>query len=79
MKKRISVMVLTALLVASTIVAGPAAAQKNHKGAWCHSDGLGEAFEVVHGKKHRKHDDQRAERLRDEDGRRYYSCEYLQN
>jgi hypothetical protein len=34
---------------------------------------------VVHGKKHRKHGDQRAERLRDEDGRRYYSCEYLQN
>ena len=79
MKKRISVMVLTALLVASTMVAGPASAAKNYKGPWCHSDGLGEAFEVVYAKKHGKHDDQRAERLRDQNGHRYYSCEYLQN
>jgi hypothetical protein len=36
-----------------------------------HSDGLGETFEVVYVKKHRKHGDQPAKRLRDEDGRRY--------
>ncbi len=80
MKKRISVVVLAALLAASTMAAGPASAAKNHKGAWCHSDGLGDAFEVVYAKKHRKHGDQPAEHLRDQDGYRYYySCAHLQN
>ena len=79
MKKRIWVVVLTALFVASTMAAGRASAAKNHKRAWCHSDGLNDAFEVVYGKKHRNHGDQPAERLRDEDGRRYFSCAYLQN
>ena len=79
MKKRISVMVLTALLLGSTVVAGPVSAAKNDKGAWCHSDGLGDAFEVVYAKKHRKHGDQPAKRLRDENGRKYYSCSHIQN
>ncbi len=62
------------------VAAGPASAAENHKGAWCHSDGLGDAFEVVYAKKHRKHGDQPAERLRDQDGHRYYSsCVHLQN
>ncbi len=78
MKKRISVMVLAALLTASTMAAGPASAAKNHKGAWCHSDGLGDAFEVAHAKKHRKHGDQPAERPKCENGREYYSCAHLQ-
>jgi len=79
MKKRISVVALTALLVALTVAAGPASAAKNHKGAWCHSDGLNDAFEVVYAKKHRQHGDQPAKRLRDGDGRRYYSCSHIQN
>ena len=79
MKKRISVVALTALLVASTMAAGPASAAKNHKGAWCHSDGLNDAFEVVYAKKHRKHGDQPAKRLEGENGRKYYSCAHIQN
>ncbi len=79
MKKRISVMVLTALLAASTMAAGPTSAAKNHKGAWCHSDGLNDAFEVVYAKKHRKHGDPPAKRLKDENGRNYYSCAHIQN
>jgi hypothetical protein len=40
---------------------------------------LNDAFEVVYDKKHRKHGDQPAKRLRDGDGRRYYSCSHIQN